>query len=296
MSGLKIVKKDEAILNVFSNIGSFSLKAKDENLEVVYIEANAGKSLFLQPYECENAMYLFYIMSGLITYTKENTLLTAGDCISAKDLLETEYFEITEDVKMLLITQKNFFDCQAEYAVKMSNEMNKIQLKDAYTEEHCNRTGNLALRMGIKLELVNEALNSLLFASKIHDLGKINVPLEILNKPGKYEAHEFEIMKKHSRDGFDLVSGIVSEKEALIVLQHHEKCDGSGYPDGILKDDILIESRILAVADAFDALITCRPYRRGMSVQEALNLLNKDKGILWDEQVIDALHAVIAEQ
>ncbi len=74
--------------------------------------------------------------------------------------------------------------------------MNKIQLKDAYTEEHCNRTGNLALRIGIKLGLVNEALNELLFASKIHDLGKINVAIDILNKPGKYNTEAFAILDK----------------------------------------------------------------------------------------------------
>lgn len=108
MSGLKIVKSRDSILNVLSNIGSFSLKAKDENLEVVLIEAYAGKSLFLHPYECENAMYLFYILSGVLSYTKEGVILTSGDCISAKDLSETEYFKITEDVKMLMITQKNF--------------------------------------------------------------------------------------------------------------------------------------------------------------------------------------------
>ncbi len=86
----------------------FSLKAKAENLEIVFIEAKAGKSLFLHPYECENAMYLFYILSGLIIYTKDNTILSTGDCISAKNLDETEYFEINEDAKMLLVTQKIF--------------------------------------------------------------------------------------------------------------------------------------------------------------------------------------------
>lgn len=295
MSGLKIVKKDDAIMNVLSKVGSFSLKAKDDNLEVVYIEANAGKSLFLHPYECENAMYLFYILSGVINYTKDKMLLKAGDCISAKNLKETEYFEISEDVKMLMITQKPFFDHQADYAVKMSDEMNKIQQKDAYTEEHCNRTGNLSLKIGIQLGLVNEALNDLLFASKVHDLGKINVPIEILNKPGKYEDFEFDIMKRHPKDGYDMIKDSVSKKEALIVLQHHEKCNGSGYPYGILKEDMLIESRILAVADAFDALISERSYRKALRMEEALSILDKDRGVLWDEQVLDALNAVLIE-
>lgn len=108
MGCLKILKKDDAIVNVHSNIGIFSLKAKDDNLEVVLIEAHAGKSLFLHPYECENAMYLFYLLSGVLNYAKDHVILTAGDCISAKDLSETEYFEIVEDVKMLMVTQKTF--------------------------------------------------------------------------------------------------------------------------------------------------------------------------------------------
>lgn len=177
----------------------------------------------------------------------------------------------------------------------MSMEMNKIQQKDAYTEEHCNRTGNLSIQIGIKLGLANEALNDLLFASKIHDLGKINVPIDILNKPGKYEEYEFEVMKRHSQDGYDLVKDTVSQREALIVLQHHEKCNGSGYPHGILKNDMLLESRILAVADAFDALTTDRPYRKGLTYEDAFSILNKDSGTLWDEEVLEALKSIVLE-
>ncbi len=295
MSALKIIKKDESLIQVLSNAGSFALKAKDDALEVVHIEAKAGKSLFLQPYECENAMYLFYFLEGRVAYAKENCFLGPGDCISAKDLTETEYFEIVEDVKMLLVTQKDFFDKQANYVLKMTAEMDKIQAKDQYTEKHCNRSGNLALRIGLKFGLKNDQINDLVFASKIHDLGKIQVPLHILNKPGTYTYEEFDVMKKHPRAGYDIIVDSVSQREALIVLQHHEKCDGTGYPQGLKKDEMLIESRILAVADAFDALTTHRPYRVALSQSEAFKLLKKDSGRLWDSDVLEALEMILCE-
>lgn len=283
----------DALVSHVTNIGSLFLKAKDEHLEVVYMEAKAGKSLFLHPYECENALYLFYIIEGKINYIEKNLVLSGGDCITAKDLSKAEYFEIEEDTKLLMVTQKPFFEYQATFALKLTEQMSKIQEKDAYTETHCNQTGNLALRLGKHLGLVDEALNELLFASKIHDLGKINVPLEILNKPGLYTSAEFDIMKKHPLDGYEMVSDKVSEREALMICQHHEKCDGSGYPYGLKKDDLLLESRIIAVADAFDALTSNRPYRQAMSREEALQIIQRDSGTLWDEIVVDALAEIL---
>lgn len=296
MEGLNIIRDENAILKVVSNVGTFSLKAKDEKLEVIFIEAKAGKSLFLHPYECENAMYMFYLIEGKLFYTKEKTFLAAGDSITAKDLSETEFFDITEDCKILMITQREFFDVQAQYAMKLTCEMNKIQNKDLYTEEHCNRTGNLAGKIGTRIGLSNDRINELMFASKIHDLGKIEVPLDILNKPGKYTDEEFEIMKKHSLNGFNIISDYVTEREARIVLEHHEKINGSGYPFGINGDDMLLESRILAVADAYDALISDRPYRKGFTTEEAINIILKDKGILWDEMIVETLLEILGER
>lgn len=292
MGGLNLVKKEESIMSVVSNIGVFSLKAKDDRLEVVHIEAKAGKGLFLHPYECEEALYLFYILEGKIFYRKNKTYLSSGDCITAKNLTETEYFDIQEDVKMLMMTQKDFFDFQVDFAVKMSQEIQKIQEKDQYTEEHCNRTGNLAFQMGMILNLESDALNDLMFASKIHDLGKVNVPLEILNKPGFYTVEEFDIMKKHSEDGYNIIKDNVNEKIALIVKEHHEKYNVSGYPDGLTNNEVLIESRILAVADAYDALLSDRPYRRALTKEEVFTILERDRDILWDGFVLDALYKI----
>lgn len=295
MNPLHILKKEESLFESFSNAGKFMLKAKDTNLEVVYAEAKAGKSLFLHPYECENAMYLFYFLSGRVSYAKEHLMLGAGDCISAKDLAESEYFEFIEDTSLLIVTQKAFFDHQSEYLLKLSEEMAKIQEKDSYTEEHCNRTGNLALRLSIGLGLANERVNDLLFASKIHDIGKIQVPTEVLNKPGIYNAEDFEIMKQHSAQGYELIREGVSEREAQIVLQHHEKCNGSGYPNRLTKEEILLEARILAVADAYDALTSTRPYRGALSDQQAFDLLWADRDVLWDGQVLEALKNILIE-
>ena len=295
LNHLKILKKEEALTKVISNVGDYSLKAKDDNLEVIYYEGKATKSIMLHPDECNGAVYMIYLLNGAIRYPKDNIMLSAGDSITCKDLIETEVFEIVEDTNMLIITQKKFFEWQTKYAEELSEIMEAIQNKDHYTEEHCNRTGNLALRIAVKMGLKNQEVNELIRASKTHDVGKINVPVEILNKPGRFTQEEFEIMKRHPKDGYDLIAGLVSEREAQIVLQHHEKCNGSGYPNGLLKEEMLLESRILAVADAYDALISKRPYREGLSCEEAFQIIYSDRKTLWDFDVIMALQSTLIE-
>jgi HD-GYP domain-containing protein (c-di-GMP phosphodiesterase class II) len=295
LNHLKILKKDESLVKVFSNVGDYSLKAKDDNLEVIYYEGKATKSIMLHPDECEGAIYMIYLLNGAVRYPKDNIMLHAGDSITCKDLIVTEVFEIVEDTLMLIITQKKFFEWQTKYAEELSEIMEAIQNKDHYTEEHCNNTGNLALRIAVKMGLKNQEVNDVIRASKIHDVGKIKVPIEILNKPGRYTQEEYEIMKRHPKDGYDVIVDLVSEREAQIVLQHHEKCDGSGYPNGLVKDEMLLESRILAVADAFDALVSKRPYREGLSCEEAFNIIYSDGKTLWDFDVIMALQSTLIE-
>lgn len=292
MSYLKITKEEDALLKTMTSSGNIFLKAKDDTLEIIEIDIKAGKSVFLQPYECANAMYFFYVLSGSLFHKKTLDTLIPGDCISAKDISETEFFEVPEDTKLLIVTQKNFFNTQSNYFDKLSNELELIQKKDHYTMEHCNRTGNLALQIGIEMNLCNQPLEDLVCASKIHDIGKINIPDHILNKPGKYTDSELEIMKQHSIDGYNKVFGFVNDKESQIVCQHHEKVNGSGYPYGLKGDEILLESRILAVADAYDALTSDRPYRKALTKEDAFDLLWKDRDVLWDLDVLKALEKV----
>ena len=126
-------------------------------------------------------------------------------------------------------------------------------------------------------------------AGVILDLGKVKVQAEILSKPGKISELEYEIIKTHPQVGFNLLKSIEFPWPiAEMVLQHHEKMDGSGYPQGLKGDEILLEARMLAVADTVEAMASHRPYRPALGIEKALEQINHDKGTLFDPDVVDA--------
>ena len=133
-------------------------------------------------------------------------------------------------------------------------------------------------------------------AGDLHDIGKIYVPAEILSKPGKLSEAEYNIIKTHSQVGYDILKTIEFPWPiADIVLQHHERINGSGYPAGLLGKDILLEARILAVADVTEAMATHRPYRPALSIEEALEEILENKGKLYDPKVVEACLKIFEE-
>jgi HD-GYP domain-containing protein (c-di-GMP phosphodiesterase class II) len=125
-------------------------------------------------------------------------------------------------------------------------------------------------------------------ASIIHDIGKISIPAEILSKPSRLNDLEFNLIKGHPQVGFDILKKNFPFPIPEIIIQHHERMDGSGYPLGLKGNDILIEARILAVADVVEAMAYHRPYRPALGIEKALEEINKNKGILYDPHVVDA--------
>lgn len=163
-----------------------------------------------------------------------------------------------------------------------------VEMRDPYTAGHQTRVANLAAAIAREMNLSHDQIESIHMAGIIHDLGKINVPAEILSKPGKISELEFEIIKTHPQIGYDLLKKIEFPWPiAQIVLQHHEKMDGSGYPHGLKGEEIMIEARILCVADIVEAMSSHRPYRPSMGIDAALAQIKKDRGILLDPQVVD---------
>lgn len=162
-----------------------------------------------------------------------------------------------------------------------------LNAKDNYTAGHSLRVAEYALQIGRAMDLPEEKRNVLREAALFHDIGKIGITESILNKPGKFSDEEYELMKKHPVIGSEIVSSFDHlQLHAEIVRHHHERIDGSGYPDGIKGSAISLESRILAVADTFDALTTNRPYRRGMSTDQALNIIRDVSGTQLDGKIV----------
>ncbi|MDI6742522.1 MAG: PAS domain S-box protein [Smithella sp.] len=164
-----------------------------------------------------------------------------------------------------------------------------LEARDPYTAGHQSRSSDLACAIAEEMGLDNDRIEGIRMAGTIHDIGKLSIPAEILTKPGKLTNIEFSLIKEHSRIGYDMLKDVDSPWPlADIVRQHHERMNGSGYPDNLKGDDILIEARILAVADVVEAMGSHRPYRASLGIEAALAEIEQNKGILYDTETVDA--------
>ncbi|TAL49462.1 MAG: PAS domain S-box protein [Methylovulum sp.] len=164
-----------------------------------------------------------------------------------------------------------------------------VEARDPYTAGHQRRVGELATAIAGEMGLAEEQIHGIHFAAIIHDLGKIRVPAEILSKPGKLTHNEYMLIKDHPQAGYDILKNVKYPWPiADIVLQHHEKLDGSGYPQGLTEGQILLEARILTVADVVEAISSHRPYRPGLGIDTALEEIERNRGRLYDPRVVDA--------
>jgi len=172
-----------------------------------------------------------------------------------------------------------------------------IETRDPYTAGHQRRVTKLAFAIGKRLKLSADRMEGLRLSGELHDVGKIHVPAEILSKPGEISEAEHNIIKTHPQVGHDILKTIEFPwPVAQIVLQHHERWDGSGYPFGLRGEEILLEARILAVADVIEAMATHRPYRPALSIEEALEEVRKNRAKLYDPRVVDACLQVFREE
>jgi PAS domain S-box-containing protein/putative nucleotidyltransferase with HDIG domain len=170
------------------------------------------------------------------------------------------------------------------------------ELRDAYTAGHQRRVSELASAIARRLGLDEHRIRGLHLAGVVHDVGKINIPAEILAKPSRLTAAEYELIKGHPGAGYEILRGIEFPwPVAEIVRQHHELCDGSGYPQGLKGEQILQEARILTVADVVEAMASHRPYRPGLGIDAALAEIARHRGVRYDAQAVDACIALFRE-
>ena len=174
---------------------------------------------------------------------------------------------------------------------------NMVELRDPYTAGHQRQVGRIAGAIARELGLSGEEVKGIEVAATIHDIGKIAIPAEILTRPGRLSPAEFEIIKTHCQAGHDIVAEVPFPwPVAEMILQHHERLDGSGYPNGLEGPDILLGSRIVAVADVLSAMASHRPYRPALGVDAALEELRENSGRLYDGDAVDAVVRVVDSQ
>jgi len=172
-----------------------------------------------------------------------------------------------------------------------------VEIKDRYTAGHQLRVARIAEAIAREMNLTAEQVRVTRIAAIIHDIGKIYVPADILSRPGKLNDLEFEIIKTHAQYGHDILKTInFPWPIAQVILQHHEKLDGSGYPNGIKGDDILLYARILTVADVVEAMASHRPYRSALGLDKALQEISNNKGKLYDPDVVNACVKLFTEK
>lgn len=163
-----------------------------------------------------------------------------------------------------------------------------VEMRDPYTAGHQQRVADLSCAIARQMGIHQDDIYGLRMASVIHDLGKITVPAGILSKPGRLSKLEYELIKSHVQAGYDILKRIEFPWPiADIILQHHERLDGSGYPQGLKNDQIMLPARILAIADVFETIASHRPYRPALGLQPAIDELSANRGKLYDTQAVD---------
>jgi len=172
-----------------------------------------------------------------------------------------------------------------------------VECRDSHTADHQRRVAQLACAIAEEMGFTSEQVEVVQVAGLLHDIGKLSLPQELLNKPGKLTGTEFQLIKTHSQTGYDILKPVEFPWPiADIVVQHHERMNGSGYPSGIKEDKLLIEARILGVADVVEAMNSYRPYRAPLGMDKALEQISRNSGILYDPRVVDACVRLVTEK
>lgn len=295
--GLYLGKNDSYIERVEKKVERLSLLAKGDGVEIMHQNFQPQVTFRIDPGNDSTLIEFAYIISGTLVYESgdESITLETGDYFYAKDLKETVYFKTITEVSLIYVANQPVFHFLSNVIKNIVDMRRQVEKKDMYTHDHGVRLQDFSIRIGEKLHMSKPKLGNLGYAAAFHDLGKINVPDEVLNKPGKLTKEEFDLIKKHPADGADIIKDTFLKDSALAIHQHHERLDGSGYPDNLKAEDICLEARIIAVVDTYDAMTSDRPYRKGMEPKVAFDEIKSLVGKHYDEKVVQCFEEVLKE-
>jgi len=208
---------------------------------------------------------------------------------------------VTRDITERKVAEKRLQDTLESVRKAMGTTIqvmvSAVESRDPYTAGHQLRAADLARAIAAEMGLSRQQIDNIYMAGSVHDIGKLSIPAELLAKPTKLTDTEFLLIKQHSRKGYEILKDVETDWPlAEIVYQHHERNDGSGYPRNLQGDEILIEARILAVADVVETMASHRPYRPALGIEAALREIEENKGCLYDESVADACLTIFREK
>lgn len=311
----RIKDNENRVFTILNSIVD-SVIVVDESGEIDFINASASRMLDLSEEDVlgksvsdiiklgsnpKDEGNVFFPMST--NYIEFNNYLTIGGRKIAVDFTSTPLVGKNGRVKGAVLVVRDITQ-QVEYDRRIQESMDTltramygtieaitktVETRDPYTAGHQKKVADIAKEIAKDMGLSRDVIESVNLAGQIHDLGKIAIPSEILNKPGRINEIEFALIKTHPEMGYEIVKNIdFPWPIADIVFQHHEKIDGSGYPRGLKGDNILIQARIISVADVLEAMASHRPYRAALGIDAAFMELKKNSGKLFDRDVVDS--------
>lgn len=261
------------------------VRLKSTNMPFIYVSKTDSSNIILDTFKKGASDFISYPCTaeeiGLVI--KNNLLRSKINGIRTGLILESgEKAEELETIK-----EEQLYDM-------LGTLINIMEAKDTYTTGHCKRVADYSTMIAKALGLTPEMVEKIYVSSLLHDVGKIGVPESILQKPGKLTFEEYEIVKKHPALGYNILKPVIKDEFILAgVLQHHERIDGKGYPDGITGREMALSARIISIADSYDAMTSNRVYRKRLSNEAILNELVINTGKQFDERASEAFMKVI---
>ena len=233
-----------------------------------------------------NGGYVWVEIENSVIYRKGKPYAVQG---IARDI--TEHKLATEAL------QRSYDQLRETFIATVNALASTVEMKDPYTAGHQRWVTRLACAIAKEMGLSEEKIEGIRMAGLIHDIGKLNIPAEILTKPGHLSEIQYNMIKIHPQVGCDILREIKFPwPVAQIVLQHHERMDGTGYPQGLSDEEIILEARILAVADTVEAMSSHRPYRVAHGIERALQEISRNRSTLYDPEVVDACLMLFTEK
>jgi len=314
-----VVDDDEAIRRVirtylqmrrFSHFGAGNaLEALQvlvhENIDLVIsdIEMRGVSGIdLMQQVRSKYPLVSFIIMTGYAPEYSYEDIIAVG----ASDFIAKPFSMGELNAKILRISREKNIIGQLQQSLNRVNELlentvgalgSTLEKRDPYTAGHQKRVGHLACAIAQEIGLSAEKIEGLRIAAFVHDIGKISVPTDVLAKPGKLSKAEMDLIRVHSQNGYDILKNIAFPWPiAEIVLQHHERLNGSGYPQGLIGQEILFEAKIIGVADVIEAMSSHRPYRPALDLSMGMKEIYQNKNVLYDEKIVDACIRLLTEK
>ncbi len=306
---------EQNVAGIFLLVGGRVRFANRRAERILGLEPGAGMNRdvldFVAPPEREAVQAnIARVLSGEVPATERVLLGLRADGSTIEIGVHTSLAEVNgergvvgmiEDVSERLRSQQAIQDyvCRLEKSVMTTLQAVSamVELRDPYTAGHQRRVGDLAAAIGVEMGFSPHAVSGLRLMGYVHDIGKIAVPAELLTRPTRLTHTEFSLIKEHSAGGHAVLKDIEFPwPVAEVILQHHERMDGSGYPRGLAGEQVLMEARIIAVADVVEAITSHRPYRAGLGIDRALEEIALGRGRLFDEAVVDACTALFRDK